>query len=191
MVDVDVLQQLQDIAIFKQKIDKVIAKNSVNKKIMAVDFGTKKIGIALSDEAGLLAFPKDILIGDWLSVDAVIGVIMQQINMYHPVAIVFGLPKTLHGELHKNCQIIISVAENINKILPVLLFDERFTTQLANRNIYEKQMLFYNGKKNNNRKANSFHHDDSLSAMIVLNDVLKRLSSSSIFTNCMTVLSNK
>ena len=176
MVDVDVLQQLQDIAIFKQKIDKVIAKNSVNKKIMAVDFGTKKIGIALSDEAGLLAFPKDILIGNWLSIDAVIGVIMQQINMYHPIAIVFGLPKTLYGELHKNCQIIISVAENINKILPVLLFDERFTTQLASRNIYEKQMLFCKGKKSNNRKANSIFNDDSLSATIVLNDVLKRLS---------------
>ena len=175
MNDVDVLQTLQDIVLFKQKLLKIINNGIGDKTIMAIDFGTKKIGIAVSDKAGLVAFPKDVLIGNWLNIEAVINAITQQIKIYQPIAIVFGLPKTLNGGLHENCKIIISVASNINKMLPVLLLDERFTTKFANRNIYNKQKLFSHGKINNYDKANSNNHDDDISATIILNDVLTLL----------------
>ena len=33
-------------------------------RILGIDFGTKRIGIAVSDESGILAFPKEILLND-------------------------------------------------------------------------------------------------------------------------------
>lgn len=175
MDKINILQQLQDIIAFKQKVLQIINNNVSDKTIMAVDFGTKKIGIAVSDKAGLIAFPKDVLIGNWLNKDKIIEALTTQIKIYHPIAIVFGLPKTLDGDLHENCDIILPVAENINKILPVLLLDERFTTKFANRNIYNKQKLFSHGKNNNHYKTNSTNYDDAVSATIILNDVLTLL----------------
>ena len=175
MDKIDILQQLQDIIIFKQKVLQIIGKGSGDAKIMAIDFGTKKIGVAVSDKDGLLAFPKDVLIGNWLNVDAVMNAITQQIKIHQPIAIVFGLPKTLNGSLHENCKIIIPVASNINQMLPVLLLDERFTTKFANRNIYNKQKLFRHGKANDYYKNNHNNYDDNISATIILNDALTLL----------------
>ena len=175
MDKIGILRQLQDIIAFKQKVLQIINNNVSDKTLMAIDFGTKKIGIAVSDKAGLIAFPKDVLIGNWLNKDKIIEALTAQIKIYHPIAIVFGLPKTLDGDLHENCDIILPVAETINKILPVLLLDERFTTKFANRNIYNKQKLFSHGKTNNRYKTNSTNYDDDMSATIILNDVLTLL----------------
>lgn len=174
MDKISILQQLQDIIAFKQKVLQIINNNVSNKTLMAIDFGTKKIGIAVSDKAGLIAFPKDVLIGNWLNKDKIIEALTAQIKIHHPIAIVFGLPKTLDGDLHENCDIILLVAETINKILPVLLLDERFTTKFANRNIYNKQKLFSYGKTNNRSQTNN-NNDDAVSATIILNDVLTLL----------------
>ena len=174
MDKISILQQLQDIIAFKQKVLQIINNNVSNKTLMAIDFGTKKIGIAVSDKAGLIAFPKDVLIGNWLNKDKIIEALTAQIKIYHPIAIVFGLPKTLDGDLHENCDIILPVAETINKILPVLFLDERFTTKFANRNIYNKQKLFSHGKTNNRSQTNN-NNDDAVSATIILNDVLTLL----------------
>lgn len=36
----------------------------MNKRFLGIDFGTKRIGIAISDESGVLAFPKQIVLND-------------------------------------------------------------------------------------------------------------------------------
>ena len=173
MDKIDILQQLQDIIIFKQKVIQIIGKGSGDAKIMAIDFGTKKIGIAVSDKSGLIAFPKDILIGNWNDADTVIETTIKQINIHHPIAIIFGLPKRLDGTLHENCNIIIPVAEQINKIVPVLLLDERFTTKFAIRNVYDKKKLSCNNK-NKHKKCDNCD-DDDVAATIILNDALNLL----------------
>ena len=38
---------------------------------VAVDYGTRKLGFAVSDENRQVAFPKDVLIGNWRDFDAV------------------------------------------------------------------------------------------------------------------------
>ena len=175
MDKISILQQLQDIITFKQKVLQIINNNVSNQTLMAIDFGTKKIGIAVSDKAGLVAFPKDVLIGNWLDTNKVMGVLITQMKIHRPIAIVFGLPKTLDGDLHENCKIIIPVASDLNTMLPVLLFDERFTTKFANRNIYNKQKLFSHGKTNHHYQINRNNYDDDISATIILNDVLTLL----------------
>ena len=106
---VGVLQNLQNVDSFKQRVFKITTNNTIDKTIMAIDFGTKKIGIAVSDKSGLIAFPKDILIGNWNDADTVIETTIKQINIHHPIAIIFGLPKRLDGtscnnkNKHKKC----------------------------------------------------------------------------------------
>ena len=170
---VGVLQNLQNVDSFKQRVFKITTNNTIDKTIMAIDFGTKKIGIAVSDKSGLIAFPKDILIGNWNDADTVIETTIKQINIHHPIAIIFGLPKRLDGTLHENCNIIIPVAEQINKIVPVLLLDERFTTKFAIRNVYDKKKLSCNNK-NKHKKCDNCD-DDDVAATIILNEALNLL----------------
>ena len=37
---------------------------SLNKKFMGIDYGTKRVGIALSDDGGSMAFPRTVLSND-------------------------------------------------------------------------------------------------------------------------------
>lgn len=130
-------------------------------KILSVDYGTRKIGIAVSDENCEIAFPKDVLIGEWRETENVILELEKIVKNENIKGIVFGLPKTLDNELHENCYIILDIVKIMREKfkLPLLLFDERYTTKMAN---FETKFDRKNKKK----------YDDSQSATIILDNVL-------------------
>ena len=171
MSNLDLSLQLQDINVFKKRLSLLSANGSSNGKVLAIDYGIKKIGIAVSDENRLVSFPQDILSGIWQDVDVVLKEILFQIEKYNAVAVVFGFPKKLNGELHDNCNMIFDVAKRINQQYPVLLYDERFSTKLANRFLTEKNSFL----KKNKKKRINIYQDDAVSASIILENVLDML----------------
>ena len=60
---------------------------------LGIDYGTKKIGLSLSDESGTLAFPHTTLENNERLIDA----IKKVITKYDVKAIVVGDPKTISG----------------------------------------------------------------------------------------------
>ena len=146
---------LQDVSFFCDYIREIKEENK-NVKILGADYGTSKTGIAISDESCSIAFPKDVMIGKWQDIKTIIKMLEEKIEQYKAEAIVIGFPKTNAGELHKNCEIIFEIAKYFifEKKVPTLLFDERYTTKLANK--------LQNDNKN----------DDAKSACLILQGVL-------------------
>ena len=104
-------------------------------RIMAIDFGEKRIGIAMSDPLGITAQPVTVLQkadtfeGD---IEGISGVIKE----YQEVSkIVVGMPKTLKGEVgiagQKVQEFVGVLKKHIN--IPVVLWDERLTTAAAEK----------------------------------------------------------
>ena len=146
---------LQDVSFFGDYIKEIKEKNK-SVKIIGIDYGTSKIGIAVSDDECKVAFPKDVLLGNWRDVITICEKLEENIKKYQASAVIIGFPKTNTGELHKNCEIIFETAKYFvfEKKIPTLLFDERFTTKYANRLQDDKQ------------------NDDARSACVILQNAL-------------------
>lgn len=140
---------------------------------MAVDYGTCKLGFAVSDEGRQVAFPKEVLIGNWREFDTVFSAISKYVGKFNVCGIVLGWPKKMDGTLHENCEIILKIAEKLSEKFPVLLADERFTTQAAYAvERFERQKF---GSKNKTKLKEK--NDDARAAAIILNEVLDGLNS--------------
>ena len=140
--------------------------------LVAVDYGTRKLGFAVGDEDRQIAFPKDVLIGDWRELDAVFSAISEYISKFNTCGVVLGWPKKMDGGLHENCEIILKIAEKLAEEFPVLLADERFTTQATYALERFEQQKFGSKNKTKFKEKN----DDARAAAIILNDVLDGLN---------------
>ena len=140
--------------------------------LVAVDYGTRKLGFSVSDDDRQVAFPKDVLIGNWRDFDTVFSAISKYICKFNVCGIVLGWPKKMDGTLHENCEIILKIAEKLAEEFPVLLADERFTTQATYAvERFERQKF---GSKNKTKLKEK--NDDARAAAIILNEVLDSLN---------------
>ncbi|WDL96309.1 Holliday junction resolvase RuvX [Alicyclobacillus sp. ALC3] len=102
-------------------------------RILAVDYGLARIGLALSDETEFLAQGLTVV---KRSSDKLACSDVARIAREHDAGlIVVGLPKLLSGELGeraKQCRRFAQLLETESR-LPVELFDERLTTVQAER----------------------------------------------------------
>ena len=104
-------------------------------RIMAVDLGTARTGIAVSDELGMLAQPWKTLPGGESALEAVVAA-SQEIK---PVRILVGLPRNMNGTYGPAAENARTFAENLRVLVscPVDLWDERLTTVAAQRALRE------------------------------------------------------
>ncbi|MCT4626135.1 Holliday junction resolvase RuvX [Halodesulfovibrio sp.] len=65
-------------------------------KYIAIDYGTKRTGLAASDTGGNMAFPRKTLL--MKTRDKFFAELLEFIEQEEPIAIVVGLPKSLAGE---------------------------------------------------------------------------------------------
>jgi putative Holliday junction resolvase len=105
-------------------------------RILGVDFGAKRVGLAVSDPTGTLASPVGTL-KRRPGKRAPIGAIAEAAESHDVEKIVFGLPLTLAGEEDEWCAEVRAVGEALadRTGLPVLYVDERFTSARAERAI--------------------------------------------------------
>lgn len=95
-------------------------------KILGVDFGTKRIGVALSDYGGSLAFPESILPNDKSTIEE----LRKLIEKYLVKEIVVGLPTTGIEEDTTATEGAKNFAKKLEEEfnLPVFMMDERFSS---------------------------------------------------------------
>jgi putative Holliday junction resolvase len=104
---------------------------------MALDVGDVRIGVAVSDETETLArgLPTLRRVGPRKDVRAVAALARE-----HEVGeLVVGLPKTLAGDVGPQAEKVLAFIEDLRGVLrvPIVSWDERFTTSLANQALVE------------------------------------------------------
>lgn len=133
--------------------------------MVAIDPGTKFIGIAISDETQTVARPlKTIIRGSWKKL---LSDIKQIVSDFDAVAVVVGLPLGFEGERIEMTEEAVSIARRLSLSLeiPVILQDERVTTYEARRRLWDR------GVKPQDEKAEL----DAEAASIILTDFMNRL----------------
>lgn len=102
-------------------------------RLMGLDVGDKRLGVALSDELGLTAQPHKTLERKNTRQDfeQLRGIVKE----YQVVAIVVGLPRNMNGTMGRQAGLVSDFAGKIEKDLgvPVILWDERLSTVAAER----------------------------------------------------------
>lgn len=100
-------------------------------KIVALDFGTARTGVAVSDPTGTLARP--LCVVERAASDAGLRRLADLVRDEEAERIVVGLPLTLRGEHGDQARATAQFVEALRQVVsvPVESFDERFTTTLA------------------------------------------------------------
>ena len=99
---------------------------------LGLDFGSTRIGVAICDPDGILATPYS-TIPSGLDLISEISAICGSEEI---VEIIVGLPRSLNGEISHAAKLVNDFIADLSAQLPeipVLTFDERFTTTLANQ----------------------------------------------------------
>lgn len=102
-------------------------------RIMALDIGTKRTGVALSDELRLIASPRDTI--QEKRIDLWFKKVCEFIEEEEVTSIVVGLPLNQYGEEGPDAERIRQYLSMMRKrvSIPVIEWDERFTTLQAER----------------------------------------------------------
>jgi putative Holliday junction resolvase len=100
-------------------------------RILALDHGTKRIGIALSDELGWTGQPLETYVRRTLEAD--LKHIDRLVREHHVAEVVIGLPLRLNGEIGPAAQSVQEFVKRLEEVLtvPVVTWDERMTTKSA------------------------------------------------------------
>jgi putative Holliday junction resolvase len=100
-------------------------------KVLALDFGAARTGVAVSDPTGTLARPCCVIekAGTAAGLDSLVEVIREEA----PERIVVGMPITLRGEHGEQARETSEFVETLRAhvAIPVETYDERFTSVLA------------------------------------------------------------
>lgn len=104
-----------------------------NKRILALDFGLKRTGLAITDENNIIA-------SGLKTVDSkvLIGEIQKIVREKNVGVLVLGEPKRLNNEnthITENVHILFEVLKKEFPDLNVTLYDERFTSKMASQAI--------------------------------------------------------
>lgn len=131
-------------------------------RIVGLDVGDVRIGVAVSDELGLLAHPAAII--ERASGDPV-GKVLEEVTKASASAVVVGLPKNMDGSVGPQAKKVQRFANQLSERAPQLnveFWDERLSTLQA------RSMLVQAGAK----KSRRARPVDSMSAGIILQSYL-------------------
>lgn len=106
-------------------------------RIMGIDYGEKRFGIALSDPLGITAQGLPTI--ERTSIQEDIKKIINIIQEKEVQEIVVGLPKHLNNTLGNKAKEVLNFIDTLKKHIniPIKTFDERFSTVRANRAMLE------------------------------------------------------
>lgn len=100
-------------------------------KVIALDYGSARTGVAVSDPTGTVARPVGVV--ERAATESGLARLVALIGEYEAERIVVGLPLTLGGEHGKQAAETEAFVNLLRKAIdvPIESFDERFTTDLA------------------------------------------------------------
>lgn len=138
-------------------------------RIMGLDFGSKTVGVAVSDPLGLTAQGVEIIRRkSEKKLRQTIARIEELVDQYQVERIVLGLPKHMNNDIGERAEKSLEFQEMLEKRtgLRVVMWDERLTTVEADRTMMET------GIRRENRKE----YVDMLAAVFILQGYLDYLA---------------
>lgn len=131
-------------------------------KIMGVDFGDARTGIAVSDQSGFLASP--VCVVKETEFDEVVKKVAVYAAQYAVGRVVVGYPKNMNGTIGERAEKSERFSKELEKAagVPVTLWDERCTTMSA--------AVYMNATDTRGRKRKNTI--DAAAATIILQDYL-------------------
>ena len=138
-------------------------------RLMGLDYGSKTVGVAVSDPLGLTAQGVETV---WRKQETKLRQTMARIeeliSEYQVERIVLGYPKNMNNTVGERAVKSLEFKEKLEKRtgLPVVMWDERLTTAEAERTLMET------GVRRENRKQ----FLDQMAAVLILQGYLDRMN---------------
>lgn len=137
-------------------------------RIIGLDFGSKTVGVAVSDELGLTAQGVEIIRRESpKKLRRTLARIEELVVHYQAERIVLGYPKNMNNTEGERCEKTLEFKEMLERrtSLPVTLWDERLTTVSADRAMIEGNIRCEDRKQ----------YVDKLAAVFILQGYLDSL----------------
>ena len=137
----------------------------ITMRIMGLDYGSKTVGVAVSDALGLTAQGIEIVRRKSENkLRQTLARIEEIAKEYGVEKIVLGFPKHMNNDIGERAEKSLEFKEMLERRtgLPVVMWDERLTTVSANR------VLMETGVRRENRKE----HVDEIAAVFILQGYL-------------------
>jgi putative Holliday junction resolvase len=132
-------------------------------RVLGLDVGDRRIGLALSDSGGILASPLTIIehTTELQDIEAILKISQER----GAERIIVGLPRLMNGDIGPQAQKVQAFAEAIraHTQIPIEYRDERLTTVTAQRLKQET----------GSRKKNRNIRYDAMAAAVILQDYLE------------------
>ena len=134
-------------------------------RIMGLDYGSKTIGVAVSDPLGLTAQGVEIIRREEENkLRKSLRRIEELVKQYEVEELVLGFPKNMNNTIGERAEKSLQLKETLEKRLglPVVMCDERLTTVEANRTLMETGV----------RRENRGKYVDMIAAVFILQGYL-------------------
>ncbi|MDK2836785.1 MAG: putative pre6S rRNA nuclease [Thermosediminibacterales bacterium] len=116
-------------------------------RIMGLDVGDKTIGVAISDETGLIA--QGVQVIHRKNIEEDLKQLKELESRYNVEEFVVGLPKNMNGSIGPQGEKVFKFVNKMKSCFskPIVLWDERLTTLAAERTLLEADMSRKKRKK--------------------------------------------
>ena len=134
-------------------------------RIMGLDYGSKTIGVAISDPLGLTAQGVEIIRREEENkLRKSLRRIEELVKQYEVEELVLGFPKNMNNTIGERAEKSLQLKETLERRLglPVVMWDERLTTVEANRTLMESGV----------RRENRGKYVDMIAAVFILQGYL-------------------
>ena len=134
-------------------------------RIMGLDYGSKTIGVAVSDPLGLTAQGVEIIRREEENkLRKSLRRVEELVKEYEVTEIVLGFPKNMNNTIGERAEKSLQLKETLERRLglPVVMWDERLTTVEANRTLMESGV----------RRENRGKYVDMIAAVFILQGYL-------------------
>src|SRR5882757_6529442 len=141
-------------------------------RILGLDFGRARIGVAISDELQMLAHPLETIPANEEPASRVAEIVREkQVDR-----VVAGIPRQMNGQIGTAATEVLEFVEKLRAILPcpVVTWDERLTTVAANRALRDAGT--------NTRHTRGYV--DQVEAQMILQGYLDRLAQETAPADC-------
>jgi putative Holliday junction resolvase len=130
------------------------------KRILGIDFGRVRIGLAISDELQLLAHPLETIPTNSRAIGRIADIVREK----NVELVVLGIPNRMSGEVGSAAEEALVFAKELRVVLgcEVVTWDERLTTVAAHRALRDA------GKKTRETRA----YVDQVAAQMILQGYL-------------------
>ena len=140
----------------------------LRRRILGIDLGRARIGVAVSDELGMLAHPVETISANTDAARRIAEIVRDK----NAERVIVGLPRHMNGSVGTGATEALAFAKKLQAVVPceVVTWDERLTTTAANRALRES------GRKTRDTRGVV----DQVAAQMILQSYLDSLPESGI-----------